>query len=93
MTDKLIRVSEEAHHRLTVLGKKGETYNEIIGRLLGQSEFYREILALCNEIKQILDSRRMYPAKSPFRTAAFQAMANDIYERVSRIETLAKTEK
>lgn len=93
MMDKLIRVSEETHRRLTDLGKKGQTYNEIIERLLEQSRYSREILALCNEIKKILDSSRMYPAKSPFRTPAFQAMAHDIYERVSKIETLAKTEK
>lgn len=93
MTDKLIRVSEETHQRLTDLGRKGDTYNEIIDRLLELGEHSREISVLCNVIKKILDSSRMYPAKSPFRTPAFQAMAHDIYERVSKIETLAKTEK
>jgi len=93
MTDKLIRVSEQTHQRLTDLGRKGDTYNEIIERLLAQSKHSLEISALCSGIKKILDSRRMYPAKSPFRTPAFQAMAHDIYERVSKIETLAKTEE
>lgn len=90
MADKLIRVSEETHQRLTDLGKKGETYEEIIVRLLEQSKNASEILALCSDIKEILDSSRMYPAKSPFRTPTFQAMAYDIGEKISRIETLAK---
>jgi len=90
MMDKLIRVSEETHRKLTDLGKKGETYDEIVVRLLKPSKHAEEILVLCSEIKEILDSSRMYPAKSPFRTPAFQAMAHDIHEKVSKIETLAK---
>lgn len=93
MTDKLIRVSEQTHQRLTDLGRKGDTYNEIIERLLEQSRHSLEIFALCGEIKKILDSSRTYPARSPFRAPAFQAMAHDIHERVSKIETLAKTEE
>ena len=93
MADKLIRVSEETHRKLTDLGRKGDTYEEIIERLLDQSKHSMEISALCSGIKKILDSRGMYPAKSPFRTPAFQAMVHDIYERVSKIETLSKTEE
>ena len=93
MLDKLIRVSEDTHQRLTGLGRKGETYDDIISHLIETSKISQEILTLCSEIKNILDSSRTYPAKSPFRTPAFQAMAHDIYERVSRIETLTKTEK
>jgi len=92
MADKLIRVSEETHQRLTDLGRKGETYEEIIVRLLQQDKHIGEILAFCNEIKEILDSSRVSPAKSPFRTPAFQAMANDISDRVSKIERLVKGE-
>jgi uncharacterized protein YhaN len=92
MTDKLIRVSEETHRRLTDLGKKGETYEEIISRLLKVNETWQEILTLCGEIKEILDSSHMYPGKSPFRTSAFQAMAHDIHKKISKIEQLTKGE-
>jgi cell division protein ZapA (FtsZ GTPase activity inhibitor) len=91
MTDKLIRVGEETHRKLTELGKKGETYDEIIVGLLESINFSHEILSLCSEIKTILDlNRRNAPPRSPFRTPAFLAMAHDIYERVSKIEKLAK---
>lgn len=89
--DKFIRVREETHKRLTNLGKKGETYDEIIIRLLELGEISQEIMSICNEIRKILDSFGMYPAKSPFRTPAVQMMAHDIRQKVSRIETLAKT--
>jgi hypothetical protein len=88
--DKLIRVSEETHKRLTTLGRKGETYDEIITRLLEPNEFSQEILAVCDEIQKILDSSGMYPAKSPFRTPAFQMMAHDIRQKIGKIEALAK---
>lgn len=93
MTDKLIRVSEETHRELTALGRKGETYEEIIIRLLKSSESLPQIVTLCSEIKGILDSSHMYPVKSPFRTPAFQAMADDIHERISKIETLVKANR
>lgn len=88
--DKLIRVSEETHRNLTGLGRKGETYEEIIVRLLKLSEPWQEILTYCGEIKGILESSDQYPPNSPFRTPAFQMMARDIRERVSKIETLAE---
>jgi len=93
MSDKLIRVSEETHQRLTDLGRKGQTYDDIIAHLIETSKISQEILTLCSEVKNTLDSSRTYPAKSPFRTSAFQAMARDIREKVSKIENLAKVER
>ena len=90
MTDKLIRVSEETHQKLTDLGRKGETYEEIIVRLLKPNESWREILTLCREIKEILNLSPMYAVKHPFRTGAFQKIAHDISQRVEKIEQIAK---
>ena len=87
--DKLIRVSGETHRKLTDLGKKGETYEEIIVRLVKLNESWQRILTYCNEIKGILESSDKYPLNSPFRTPAFQMMARDIHEKVGKIETLA----
>lgn len=33
---KIIKITEETHKRLTELGKKGETYNTIIIKLMGE---------------------------------------------------------
>ena len=33
---KILKVTEETHKRLTELGKKGETYNTIITKLMGE---------------------------------------------------------
>ena len=41
MQDKLIRVSAETHKCLTNLGKKGQTYAEIVERVLDDAEKWR----------------------------------------------------
>jgi predicted CopG family antitoxin len=41
-TSKTIKVSEAVQHRLMALGKKGETFNAIIERLLTEYEERRK---------------------------------------------------
>lgn len=36
---KHIKISEETHEKLTSMGKKGETYDDIISRLLEHYEY------------------------------------------------------
>lgn len=44
MTMKTIRVSEEIHTKLSHLGLKSETYNDIIGRLISayENEYFED---------------------------------------------------
>ena len=91
--DKLVRVSEETHQRLTDLGKKGETYDQIINRLLkdalNSKMFKQKVLAISEEIETILESVHRYPMKSPLRTPAVKMMAQDIKKRIYEMKSTA----
>jgi len=91
--DKLVRVSEETHQRLTDLGKKGETYDQIINRLLKDATdfkiFKEKTLAISEGIEAILESIHRYPMKSPLRKPAVKMMAQDIQERIHEIKSMA----
>ena len=53
---KIIRVTPETHERLTKHGRKGETYNQIITRLLEEPEFVEKaekVLKKANEAQKI----------------------------------------
>ena len=91
--DKLVRVSEETHQHLTDLGKKGETYDQIINRILKDATdfkiFKEKILAVSEGIETILESIHRYPMKSPLRTPAVKMMAQDIKKRIYEIKLTA----
>lgn len=44
MTKQIIVVDTEVHERLKALGKKGETYNDIIVRMLNKQEHKKPTL-------------------------------------------------
>lgn len=91
--DKLVRVSEETHQHLTDLGKKGETYDQIINRILKDATdfkiFKEKILAISEGIETILESIHRHPAKSPLRKPAVKLMAQDIQKRIDEIKSIA----
>jgi len=41
--EKTLKISEEAHRCLTDCGRKGETYDEIIKRLVDHYKEYKEL--------------------------------------------------
>lgn len=90
--DKLVRVSEGTHCHLTELGKKGETYDQIICKLLKEtldSKSKEKILTSCRKIKTILESIHHQPMKSPLRTPVVQKFARDIKKSIDEIESIA----
>jgi len=90
--DKLVRVTEETHQRLTDLGKKGETYDQIINRLLKDATDFKiskeKILVVSEGIERILESIHRHPPKSPLRTPAAKMMAQDIQKRIDKIKSI-----
>ena len=49
---KVVRVTEDVHQRLANLGKIGDTYNDVIERLLNEYEEYMDIVEAEEEIKK-----------------------------------------
>ena len=49
---KVVRVTEDVHKRLANLGKIGDTYNDVIERLLNEYEEYMDIVEAEEEIKK-----------------------------------------
>lgn len=49
---KVVRVTEDVHQRLANLGKIGDTYNDIIERLLNEHEEYMDIIEAEEEIEK-----------------------------------------
>ena len=49
---KVVRVTEDVHQRLANLGKIGDTYNDIIERLLNEHEKYMDIIEAEEEIEK-----------------------------------------
>ena len=50
---KVVRVTEEVHQRLANLGKIGDTYNDVIERLLDECEEYEEYPDIMEAEKEI----------------------------------------
>ena len=53
--DKLVRVSLKTHERLCEAGKKNESFNTIIERLLDNNDEYEEIKGLILADKDLMD--------------------------------------
>lgn len=51
---KVVRVTEDVHRRLANLGKIGNTYNDVIERLLNEYEEYVNITEAEEEIEKSL---------------------------------------
>lgn len=49
---KVVRVTEDVHQRLANLGKIGDTYNDVIERLLNEYEEYMDIIEAEEEIEK-----------------------------------------
>lgn len=49
---KAVRVSEDVHKRLSKLGKMGDTYNDVIERLLNEYEEHMEVIEAEEEIEK-----------------------------------------
>ncbi len=49
---KVVRVTEDVHKRLANLGKIGDTYNDVIERLLNEYEEYMDIVEAEEEIEK-----------------------------------------
>ena len=49
---KVVRVTEDVHQRLANLGKIGDTYNDVIERLLNEYEDYMDIIEAEEEIEK-----------------------------------------
>ena len=49
---KVDRVTEDVHQRLANLGKIGDTYNDVIERLLNEYEEYMDIIEAEEEIEK-----------------------------------------
>ena len=49
---KVVRVTEDVHQRLANLGKIGDTYNDVIERLLNEYEEYLDIIEAEEEIEK-----------------------------------------
>ena len=49
---KVVRVTEDVHKRLANLGKMGDTYNDVIERLLNEYEEYIDIMEAEEEIEK-----------------------------------------
>lgn len=47
---KVVRVTEDVHQRLANLGKIGDTYNDVIERLLNEYEDYTDMIEAEEEI-------------------------------------------
>ncbi len=82
---KLVRLSGELHQKLTELGRKTETYDDIIRRVLQEYlEMHRlreNQLKLCDEILEMLRQQE----KSPTATQAgypWHRLIQDIREKV-----------
>lgn len=48
----IVRVTEDVHKRLANLGKTGDTYNDVIERLLNEYEEYIDIIEAEEEIEK-----------------------------------------
>ena len=53
-TMNIVRVTEDVHKRLANLGKTGDTYNDVIERLLNEYEEYIDIIEAEEEIEKAL---------------------------------------
>jgi len=68
---KIIRVIPKTHERLTKHGRKGETYNQIITRLIEEPEFMEKaekVLEKANEAERIhqQDGKRTFELEQSF---------------------------
>jgi len=52
---KIIRLTPETHERLTKHGRKGETYNEIIVRLLEEPRFVEKAKPTLEKAKTVME--------------------------------------
>lgn len=58
-TYKSLPVSDKTHERVTKLGNKGETYDQIIERLLAESPYLNDVRALTDKTYEAFeDSKR-----------------------------------
>lgn len=65
---KVVRVTEEVHQRLASRGKIGDTYNDVIEKLLDETEEYEEYLDLLEADKEIENGlTRSYSDLDDFR--------------------------
>lgn len=89
--DKFIRVGQETHQKLTAIGKKSETYDHIINRLLKADLDKEKILTLCDNLEKILDLRRIPRLKSGgYGDYAVQITIRGAKEKVEEIKSLLK---
>lgn len=82
---KLVRLSGELHQKLTELGRKKETYDDIMRRVLQESlelsRLREDQLKLCDELLEILRQQEKSPT-APKAGYPWHRLIQDIREKI-----------
>lgn len=82
---KLVRLSGETHQKLTEMGRKTETYDDIIRRVLQESlelsRFKENQLKLCDKLLEVMRQQEQSPT-APQVGYPWRRLIQDVQEKV-----------
>jgi len=84
---KIIRATPETHKRLTKQGRKGETYNDIIIRLLEEPQFVEKAKPILEKAKRVMERHEKVGSNWAEVEESFRellALVDDFLEELKR---------